>query len=120
MYWAGLDLEEMPALVKGSRYKAQPIHHQILFELTDGHPAAALEILSLISEEVLTFPALLGATRQAALDGAIGKTLLTLWRQLPEEAQQQLRRLVLRRHLVAASGLEPKFCNKWLVRLDRL
>ena len=102
MIWNGLSSEEMIALVSQIRPgESRPLHGRILFELTGGHPAAALDVLSQIAPGDLSFPALLSSTYQAAANGPAGQALLGVWRQLPAESQSVLRELVLQRHIPA-------------------
>lgn len=100
--WNGLSAEEMAALVDRTRSgEAHPLHSGILFELTGGHPAAALDILDRVPPGDLNFPALLSATRQAAADGPAGQALLNAWQRLPIESRSVLRDLALQRHIPA-------------------
>jgi len=51
----------------------------------------ALDILERVAEGGLSFAAILGAARQAAIDGTAGQALLGAWRQLPVESRMALR-----------------------------
>ncbi len=102
--WNGLSVNEMIALIEQVRSdEIQPIHGQLLFELTGGHPAAALEILDQIVSGNLNLPALLSATRQAAKTGLAGQALLEKWGQLPDEVRLLLQKLIVKRHVVATA-----------------
>jgi hypothetical protein len=100
--WRGLSIEEMIALANQVRpEKVHPLRGRLLFELTGGHPAAALDILNQIASGPLGFPALLSSTYQAAANGPAGQTLIGAWCQLPAESRSVLRDLVLQRRMPA-------------------
>ena len=121
--WNGLSIEEMVVLTNQVRPKeARHLHSRILFELTGGHPAAALDILNQIPSGDLNFPALLSSTRQAAANGPAGQALLSAWCQLPPESQSVLRDLVLQRRIPATvlpAHLE-RLRVAGVIRLDRI
>lgn len=121
--WNGLSTEEMMALVNQTRPgEARPLHSQLLFELTGGHPAAALDILNQVAAGDINFPALLSATYQAATNGPAGQALLEAWRQLPDESRSVLRDLVLQRRIPAMTlpaHLE-QLLIAGIVRLDQV
>jgi hypothetical protein len=101
--WNGLSAEEMASLVDRARPgEAHPLHSRVLFELTGGHPAAALDILDQIPPGDLCFPTLLTSTHQAATNGPAGQALLDAWRQLPIESRSVLRDLALQRRIPTA------------------
>jgi len=102
--WNGLSTEEMMALVNQTRPgEARPLHGQLLFELTGGHPAAALDVLNQVAPGDINFPALLSATYQAATNGPAGQALLEAWCQLPDESRSVLRDLILQRRIPATT-----------------
>jgi len=74
---------------------------RVLYELTAGHPGAALDILDLIPAKKLSFSALLSATRQAALEGQMSQVLIQLWSQLPTDSKSILRELIFQRRIRA-------------------
>jgi hypothetical protein len=102
--WNGLSVDEMAALVAQVRpEKSGSLHSHVLFELTGGHPAAALDILKGISPGNLSVSNLLSSTRRAAASGPAGQALLGAWCQLPVESRLVLRDLVLQRRIPTAA-----------------
>jgi hypothetical protein len=100
--WTGISPEEMNALVK-QRYPtdSQIPFGQVLYELTNGHPGAALDILNRISGDKLSFSSLLTATYNAALEGQMSQVLLELMSQLPIESKSVLREMMFQRRIPA-------------------
>lgn len=119
----GLSREEMITLVSQTRQEeTTSLHGQVLYELTGGHPAAALEILSQIEPGNLSLSALLLSTHQAAGGGAAGQALLNAWRHLPAESKSVLRTLVVKRRIPATthpSHLE-RLSASGVARVDRV
>jgi hypothetical protein len=102
--WDGLTAEEITTLIERARpQEAHTLCSRVLFELTGGYPAAALDILDRAPPGDLSFPALLSATRRAAADGPAGQVLLNAWQQLPVECRSVLRDLALQRHIPATA-----------------
>lgn len=102
--WNGLSIDEMVALVAQVRpEESSRLHGRVLFELTGGHPAAALDILNRIAPGDLSFPHLLSSTRRAAVNGPAGQALLDAWCQLPAESRSVLRDLILQRRIPATA-----------------
>ena len=105
--WNGLSREEIVTLTNQVHPGAiHPLHGWLLFELTGGHPAAAMEILDQIEADDLSFPTLLSSTYQAAANGPSGQALLRVWRRLPDESRSVLKDLIFQRR-VSATQLPP-------------
>jgi hypothetical protein len=103
--WSGITVEELVHLVLARRsQEARPIHGQTLFELTGGHPGAALEILELIPSGSLGLSRLLSETETAAARGITAARLLAIWRRLPPESLCLVREMVLRGRLLATQS----------------
>ena len=103
--WSGVTVEELIRLVMARRsQEARPIHGLTLFELTGGHPGAALEILDLIPSGSLGLSRLLSETATAAAGGITAARLLAIWRRLPPESLRLVRELVLRGSLMATQS----------------
>jgi hypothetical protein len=98
--WEGLavtDLTQM--MLKGGHNGVEPIHGQILYELTGGHAWTALDVLHYVPAGQLSISSLLAATEQAASSGEAGTALLTAWQHLPAECSVVLKDMVLRRQV---------------------
>jgi hypothetical protein len=121
--WNGISTEDMLSLVQRTRPgEASPLLGNMLFELTSGHPAAALDILNGIPAGGLSFAALLASAHKAARDGAAGQALLQSWCELPSDAKSLLRALILRRHLPAMipPSLLERLMALGLVRMEQV
>jgi hypothetical protein len=98
--WEGISRKEMINLVGETRVReSEPIYGKTLFELTAGHPAAALDILERLNPKDMCIRTLLSATHQAAVNGPAGQALLETWLQLPSDSLTILEELALRQHV---------------------
>jgi len=103
-HWTGISVDDLDKLIdKYFPERGGLPFGRILHELTNGHPGAAIDILEHISSSKLCLPALLTATRKAALDGPTTQTLLQIWRKLPMDSKQVLRELILERRISATT-----------------
>jgi len=121
--WSGLCQEEMVALLSQARPReGYSIHGRLLFELTGGHPAAAMEILESVAPGDLNLPALLTSTYRAAENGATGQSLLGVWCQLPDKARDVLQKLILNGHIEARvpHSTIDQLLTAGIVRLDQV
>lgn len=98
--WEGVSRKEIIRLVDETQSeKIDPMCGGTIFELIDGHPAAALNILDYIDSGEIFLKMLLSATHQAADKGLAGQALLKAWSQLPAECRSVLRQLALKQHI---------------------
>ena len=66
LIWAGISADEMTMMVNNRLpTESQIPFGQVLYELTAGHPGAALDILNEVERNNLSISALLSATRRA-------------------------------------------------------
>jgi hypothetical protein len=118
--WEGVsevDLTEM--VLKSGRNGVTPTHGQVLYELTGGLPAAALDVLSRVSLVPLSIAALLAATDLAAADGEAADKLLRVLLKLPPDCLALLHDLVLRRQ-ISVSPTDPTVISLLTVGAVRL
>jgi len=121
--WEGITAADMAALLQQERPdEAYPLLGQTLFELTGGHPAAALEIVQQIPAGQLKLRALLRATERAAKDGAAAQALLRAWQRLPLATRTVVRQLLLQRHGAATIAAEhvDRLLTTGIARRDRV
>jgi hypothetical protein len=98
--WNGISPRDMTLLVRRSLpSEVDSVYGETVFELTGGHPAAALDILSELDSNDVSVRALLSATQRAAESGPAGEALLEAWLRLPDESRNELKRLILQRHI---------------------
>jgi hypothetical protein len=110
--WTGISKDAMIDLVKEYHPSENRVPFgQILYELTGGHPGAAIDILDQIESNDLSIPNLLQATKRAAVQGSTSHSLLELWTKLPRDSKRALKEMSLQRR-IRATTLPP--------HLDRL
>ncbi|MFW6116791.1 MAG: hypothetical protein ACOC6F_03600, partial [bacterium] len=98
--WSGVSRSEVARLVRSALpADADSVYDSAVFELTDGHPAAALDVLREVDPENVSMGSLRSATRRAALRGPAGEALVAAWLLLSPAIRLVLKDLVLRRHL---------------------
>ena len=102
--WSGIPKTEFDDLVKScySDDKRVPFS-QILYEITGGHPGAAIDILGQIDGKDLSVPSLLKAADLAALNGSNGRILIELWEKLPGDSKTSLKEMVFHRRIQATT-----------------
>lgn len=102
--WEGVSPPEVAGLVRDSLgTDADSVYGSVLFELTDGHPAAALDVLGEVEPEAVTVRSLLSATQRAAESSPAGQALVDAWCRLPPSSREVLRELALQRYLPTRS-----------------
>lgn len=98
--WEGVSCEETIKLVDETLSgEVDPTYGGTIFELTEGHPAAALDILDHVDTNGIRLQTLLSSTHQAAVEGSAGQALLEAWFQLPTDSRSVLKQLMLKQHI---------------------
>jgi hypothetical protein len=98
--WTGISPHDMTLLVsRNLATQTASTYGEAMFELTGGHPAAALDILGKVESDDISVHELLSATHRAAKSGPAGEALLDAWLQLPSESRHVLKRLILQRQV---------------------
>lgn len=102
--WSGISEDDLDKLIGEHFPQIENLPFGgVLYELTGGHPGAAIDILGLISHGKLSLQELLAATRKAAIEGSTSQTLLQTWLELPVDSKQVLRELLLQRRIPATT-----------------
>jgi len=117
--WQGISLGDMTTLVSDHICRDTRIPFgNILYELTGGHPGAALDIIGQIPANEFRFSTLLSATRQAAFVGSMSQELIHFWSQLPMESRKILKKMLLHRH-IAETTLSPEMERLYIAGIIR-
>lgn len=101
--WAGITETGITEMIPAGNHRE--LRGKLLWELTDGYPAAAQDILQCMGDGELTMASLIEATRAAAQNSPTALKLCTIWKGLPPEPLDLLRRMLNHRHVKVATNL---------------
>lgn len=96
--WDGIPVRQMEELI-ADRFpkRTSPVPFgRLLHEITDGHPGAAVDILTAIPNgKELSIASILAAVKRAASGGTMAQELVQIWSRLPDKTLAVIRRMLL-------------------------
>lgn len=98
--WEGVDSDTMIALAQRANPKSMSVHGRVLFELSNGNPALALEMLEEIDGNSLSIKKLLDTTYTVAKSGLMEHRWLAQWAKLLPKGQEIVRQLLYKRYVM--------------------
>ena len=102
--WSGISPTDFDDLVQTYHPVDKKLpYNQVLFEITNGHPGAAIDILEQIDGKDLSIPKILKATELATSIGTTSDALIELWKKLPEDSKNSLKEMGLQRRIQATT-----------------
>jgi hypothetical protein len=103
----GINIEQTQALVRRYDANARDILGDILWELSDGHPALVLVILQQLEGKQITVGQILEASRKVAETSPFVQRLMEAWKDLPGESKAILDCLLDQKFIRAPIPLPP-------------
>lgn len=108
LIWTGVTQSEIATIIHAAGKRQNGLEGRILYELCDGHPGAAREIIRQTTNQQLTVGELLAAVQKAALDSPTARRLVEDWAHLPDDSKDCLPQLLEQKKLLSSLLLPPQ------------